>query len=178
MEKKHYFTKNKERVGKKSGKPRGKYKKRGQEEFEEQIVLSKEQSTKPKKQELPSISRKITEKIGQFTITPPKKLSWKMIGFILFFVIVLGLSVWQGIAAVGKLVALNKVVADREKLAQEMKLWEGIATKYPGYRDAYFQAAVLAYRLGDREKEKTYLGKAIQIDPNYVPAKNLERISN
>lgn len=172
-----YFTKNKERVGKKSGKPRGKYKKHAKAVVELSLETDVATEEKKKKQEFPNISLGITEKVGNIRITPPKHVSWKMGGFLLFFLTVLGLSVWQGTIVVEKGLLLKDVVAKRSVLMQEMKLWEGIATKYPGYRDAYFQAAVLAYRLGDREKETLYLSKAMEIDPNYLPAKNLERIS-
>lgn len=66
----------------------------------------------------------------------------------------------------------------RESLSQDLGLWEGIAQKYPTYRDAYFQASVLAYRLGDSTKEQILLDKTLQLDPNYAPAQNLEKISH
>jgi|SRR5579872_4436978 len=176
MATKRFFTKNHERVGKKSGKIRGKYKKQG---IGEPTILLNQPSVvadKPKTQKSPSISRKITETLGKFTISVPTRFSWKMVGFIVFFSIILGLSIWQGIVAIQKSLVLKEVVAQRVALAKQMSLWDSIAAQYPGYRDAYFQAAILAYRLGDKTDENAYLEKALEIDPNYEPAKNLERL--
>lgn len=176
MSKNRFFTKNNERVGKKSGKPRGKYKKRGQVE---QVVLQQEEvsiTTKQKIQELPSISRSITERLQKITIKPPTTFSWKMGAFLVFFLLIVGLSLWQGIVAVEKGFLLKNVLTQRGVLSRDMKLWESIAAKYPRYRDAYFQAAVLAYRLGENDKEKMYLEKTLEIDPNYLPARSLEKL--
>src|SRR5690242_20580488 len=123
MAAKRFFTKNHERVGKKSGKPRGKYKKRGQVE---QVVLQQEEvsiTTKQKIQELPSISRSITESIQSITIKPPTTLSWKMGAFLVFFLLMGGLSVWQGVMAVEKGLLLKNILTQRNALSQDMKLW-------------------------------------------------------
>lgn len=166
MAPKRFFTKNNERVGKKSGKPRGKYKKHGQQPTEAISLPQIAEEIKAAKHESPSIYRKITEHAGK----------WKLVGLLAYFLVIVGLSGWQGTLAVEKLGNLQKVVAQRLILTQQMNLWEGIAQKYPTYRDAYFQAAVLAYQLKETEKEKQYLSKALELDPNYVPAQNLEKL--
>ncbi|HSD98354.1 MAG TPA: hypothetical protein VLB73_01480 [Patescibacteria group bacterium] len=174
--KKHYFTKNNEKVGKKSGKPRGKYKKQGKTSQEDMIIPQSVPEIESKTQESPSFYRKITERLGKIRLIYSAQFSWKTIVLVIFFLVILGVSVWQGVLAGEKLLFLKNVVGERVKLSQDLKLWESIMAKYPGYRDAYFQAAVLSYRLGDREKEKTYLAKTLEIDPNYQPAKSLMAI--
>lgn len=62
-------------------------------------------------------------------------------------------------------------------LQQELRTWEDVTSRYPTYRDAYFEAAVLAYRLGDRQKELLYLQKVLAIDPNFVPAQQLKNFA-
>ncbi len=168
MAKKRFFTKNNERVGKKSGKPRGKYIKRAQ------VILVEETNVQPfpkeqsKKIKLPNIPRNIPESLSNLTFSPKTIL-------LIAFISILGVvSLWQIIGLIEKSNDLRQVVAQRQTLNSQMQTWESVAQKYPGYRDAYFQAAVLAYRLGDRGKEKEYLGKALRIDPNYEPAKKLE----
>lgn len=75
---------------------------------------------------------------------------------------------------VQRLLTVKKVFENRNALQEQMTIWENISKEYPTYRDAYFQAAVLAYRLGDSTKERLYLEKTLQLDPNYEPAKKLQ----
>lgn len=63
------------------------------------------------------------------------------------------------------------------KLQHELTTWENVTKAYPTYRDAYFEAAVLAYRLGKKEKEEMYLQKTLSIDPNFAPALELKKLS-
>lgn len=63
------------------------------------------------------------------------------------------------------------------RLQHELATWENVAQAYPTYRDAYFEAAVLAYRLGKKEKEEEYLQKALSIDPNFAPALELRKLA-
>ena len=41
------------------------------------------------------------------------------------------------------------------------------------YRDGYLQLAILEYKLRDYSKAQLYLGKALEIDPNFEKAKEL-----
>lgn len=168
--KKHFFTREKKtlkqptkHIGNKSVKPR--------EKDVTQVHINKSKETKVrqialKKHELPKIPQTITE-------TVKRSISWKHITLGGFFLVILVLSGWQTIGVLEKSLALKNIVNERKTLAANMQLWENIAQKYPGYRDAYFQTAVLAYQLGDSAKEKIYLERALQIDPNYAPAKEL-----
>lgn len=63
------------------------------------------------------------------------------------------------------------------KVQRELTVWEHVMKEYPTYRDAYFEAAVLAYRLGKKDKEAEYLQKALSIDPNFQPALELKKLS-
>lgn len=165
--KKRFFTKNNERVGKKSGKPRGKYHKRAQKQ---EIVVLTSPTIVPEKSKSPNIPQKITEK------TLKIGFSQKPILLAVFVIILAILSVWQVIGLVQKSVTLQQIVAKRITVSQNMQLWGNIATKYPGYRDAYFQAATLAYKLKETTQAQAYLEKVFAIDPNYVPAQNLEKL--
>lgn len=164
--KKHFFTREKKtlkqptkHIGNKSVKPR---------ESVRLATLAQDKKDLPKlkKQELPKISQTITE-------TAKRAISWKQIALGGFFLAILVLSVWQTIGVLEKSLVLKNVVNERKTLSANMQLWENIAQKYPGYRDAYFQTAILAYQLGDSAKEKIYLERTLQIDPNYQPAKEL-----
>src|SRR5579883_581176 len=84
---------------------------------------------------------------------------------VLFWVVLLGIAIIILISLAGCLVLvrealrMSQVISQRMTLRQEMKLWEDISNKYPTYRDADFQVAILAYRLGDVVKEGEYLRK-------------------
>jgi tetratricopeptide (TPR) repeat protein len=64
----------------------------------------------------------------------------------------------------------------RKVLTSELKTWESIAQKFPKFKDAYFELAVLAYRLGDLEKAKEYVNKALYLDPNFEKARDLQKL--
>jgi len=70
----------------------------------------------------------------------------------------------------------QKVEQERQKLISKVKFWESITSKYKGYRDAYFQLAVLEYQLKNFDQSKSYLQKAIEIDPNFEAARKLEKL--
>lgn len=56
--------------------------------------------------------------------------------------------------------------------------WEKIVTEKPGYRDGWLQLAYLNYKIYEDEKAKDYLAKALDLDPNFAPARELEKIIN
>lgn len=152
-------------------------------EKEAQVVKSddKKISQKPingyKALKLPNILRSITDVYHSFIFFLKAGFSVKKSIVIVYVVIIFGLSFWQTVLLVQKGLALQSLLAQREKISQELSLWENITQKYPTYRDAYFQAAILAYRLGDISKEQTLLSRTLQLDPNFQPGQDLEKIS-
>jgi len=54
--------------------------------------------------------------------------------------------------------------------------WEKIVQEKPNYRDGYLQLAILNYKIYENEKAKEYLNKALEIDPNFEPALELQKI--
>lgn len=63
----------------------------------------------------------------------------------------------------------------RNILTSELKAWESIAQKFPNFKDAYFELAVLSYRLGYFRKAREYIKKALFLDPNFERAKELQK---
>jgi len=59
-----------------------------------------------------------------------------------------------------------------EKLITE---WEDIISEKLDYRDGYLQLTLLHYRLYENEKAKEYLQKALELDPNFEPTRELEK---
>jgi tetratricopeptide (TPR) repeat protein len=63
-------------------------------------------------------------------------------------------------------------------LQSKANFWQAIIDKYDGYKDAYFQKALLEYNLGQIDKAKEDNAKALLLDPNFTDAKKLETVLN
>ncbi len=70
----------------------------------------------------------------------------------------------------------KKLDLERQEIISRIEKWQGIASKYKDYRDAYFQLAILEYRLRDFGKSKFYLDKALALDPNFEKGRVLEKV--
>lgn len=133
--------------------------------------------TKPAHQKsqnkLPSISRFITE-------LPIFKFKWSgrlvLIG-VLYLTLIIAV-VYAGLDLYNNVLKFKKVEAARQKTQQEIKKWEEIAGKHTDYRDAYYKLAVLQYQMGNTGKAKLYLQRVLDLDPNFEPARNFEKILN
>lgn len=147
-------------------------------EFKKTLRTSKKKKEDIKKRPyFPSISRSIPE-----TLTiPGKKTSYSWLEWALVVVLViLGVAwnIWVGIALYRNILRWSSVLVAREKLYEEMTLWENITQKYPSYRDAYVEGAIFAYRLGDKNKEQYFLDNLQVLDPNFPITKSLEQLVN
>ncbi len=109
----------------------------------------------------PSISRVITEK-------------WFLIGLVSGILLVAIIIVAGNIQA--NIEERKNLEQKRTKIKQEITYWQESARKYPGYRDAYFQLALLEYQLGDAQSAQSYLNKVESIDPNFQEAYTLEKL--
>ncbi len=72
----------------------------------------------------------------------------------------------------GRLLALK---SKRDVVEKDKAVWQSIIQNYPGYRDGYYQAGVLSYKLGELDKANEYAQKAEEIDPSFAPADTLLR---
>jgi tetratricopeptide (TPR) repeat protein len=70
----------------------------------------------------------------------------------------------------------RKQAAKPEDIRQMITSWEKIIAAKPNYRDGYLQLALLHYKLFENEKAKEYLQQALELDPNFGPARELEKI--
>ncbi len=70
----------------------------------------------------------------------------------------------------------KKQYSNPEDIKQLISAWEKIVAEKPNYRDGYLQLAVLHYKIYENTKAKEYLQKALELDPNYEPAKELQKI--
>lgn len=65
---------------------------------------------------------------------------------------------------------------EKAKILNQIKNWKSISEKYRGYRDAYFQLALLEYQLKNLAKANEYLQKTLLLDPNYKEGRKLEKL--
>ena len=92
------------------------------------------------------------------------------------YILTIGLVLILSLHLLVSLQRQKEINFERTKIESEIKLWEEISQKFPEYKDAYFQLAVLNYKLGNIEPAKYYVEKALFIDPNFEKAKNLQKI--
>ena len=52
--------------------------------------------------------------------------------------------------------------------------WEKVVMDYPSSPDGYYNAAIFAGMLGDKQKALNYLDKALKLDPDFGDARKLE----
>jgi len=69
----------------------------------------------------------------------------------------------------------QSIDSQREILAHDLNFWENFLSAHKNYRDAYFQASILEYRLGDKSKAKMYLEKGLSLDPPSIDGGKLEQ---
>lgn len=74
--------------------------------------------------------------------------------------------------------AKQSIDLEREKITKELIFWESFIAKHQDYKDAYFQASVLEYKLGNSSKAKMYVEKGLSLDPNSEDGRRIEKILN
>lgn len=134
---------------------------------------------KKKYKKSPSNSRIITEP-KDFTLSFPKIDSAKLLKlyggalkiFVVFVFIVAVVIV--GLDLQKNLQAKQDIDFQRENLVKELKFWEGFISKQQNYPDAYFQASILEYRLGNTSQAKKYLEEGFLLDPNSENGRKIE----
>ncbi len=136
---------------------------------------------KAKKVKSPRNSRSITEvlrfKLPKLTHANFLKLyrgSLKV--FVVFIFIVAVLVV--GLDIDRNLQAKQGIDSQRKALLKDLSFWENFISKNQNYRDAYFQASILQYKLGNTPKAKMYAEKGLALDPNSENGLKIEEFLN
>lgn len=131
----------------------------------------------------PSNSRTITES-KSFKFAFPKISSFKLLKlykgalkiFVIFTFVITAVIV--GLDLQNNLQMKKNIDSQREILIKELSFWEDFISEHQNYRDAYFQASILEYRLGNALKAKEYVGKGLALDPNSQEGKKIEKFLN
>jgi len=137
------------------------------------MARKRSKSTKPSRQTqvFPSNPRVISESARKQSSS--LRYFRRLMKDSLFWTSIVSLLIIIGIVVVGADFYHNKVeqqtmAEKRQAVVADVHKWEEVIVLYPDYRDAYFKLATLEYQLGDKEKAKQYIGKAIQLDPNFT----------
>jgi hypothetical protein len=138
-----------------------------------------------KKSQFPNISRIITERASfkkpsnstiRLSLQPKITKFLFIFATTVVFVIIVVFTVGIGFFSVKVYQNYQKITqinAQRQQIQSKINFWQSIADKYDGYKDAYFQMAILDYSLGNFKKAKMENQKALTLDPNFDDAKNL-----
>jgi tetratricopeptide (TPR) repeat protein len=141
---------------------------------------------KNKNLQFPSIYRVITESrllkdVKNITI----RLNWQskhgkyalyiltIISVFIAFLLVLGIFL-TSISFYQKASDYRKISQERKSIQEKINFWQSIINKYEGYKDAYFQIALLEFKRGNIKKALEYNKKALLLDPNFEDSKKLQ----
>ena len=122
-----------------------------------------------KKDKSPSNSRTIPA-----TFLVIYRLSLKI--FIVFIFILVSVTV--GLDLQANIQAKHAIDLEREKLTKDIIFWEDFIAKHQDYRDAYFHASILEYKLGNASAAKNYVEKGLSLDPNSKNGRKIEELLN
>lgn len=132
----------------------------------------------------PSNSRIITDSAKQNLQKKRGSISAWIVGH---WEIILTASVSAALTVVIMLVISNldsnlkkreQLQKERTAIQQDAEFWQDVTQKYPNYRDAFFRVAVLEYQLGNIEKARLNLQKALKLDPNFIKGREFEKVLN
>ena len=127
---------------------------------------------KDSKLELPQIFRKITARAPFLTSIH----LWRWLIVIIILSILALQIVQMGQTLYSNYYESQIILAQKQAIEAEIAKWEKIVMERPNYRDAYFELALLTYQLNRPDETKMYLNKVFELDPNYQPARELEKI--
>ncbi|HRN96502.1 MAG TPA: hypothetical protein PLD54_03600 [Candidatus Levybacteria bacterium] len=66
-------------------------------------------------------------------------------------------------------------IAEKNSVTEKYTYWQGIIEQYPHFPAAYYEAAVYAAQLENIQQAKSFLQKALVIDPNFFEAETLAK---
>ena len=72
--------------------------------------------------------------------------------------------------------ARQSIDRQRGDLMKNLNFWEDFIAKHNNFRDAYFQASILEYQMGDISKAKIYVEKGLALDPNSENGRKIEQL--
>lgn len=119
-----------------------------------------------KKNQSPSNSRSITERL--------LKLYGETLKIFVVFIFIVAVVI-IGYDFQKNLQIKQNIDSQKEVVIRDLNFWEDFISKHQNYPDAYFQASILEYRLGNTPKAKTYAERGLVLNPNSEDGKKLEQ---
>lgn len=96
--------------------------------------------------------------------------------FLFLFLAIIVATVYMGLIVYKNLSLQENFLQQKEKIVSQILYWQDVVAKHGDYRDAYFTLALLEYQLGEKQKTRYYLEKALTIDPNFEQGRQLEQL--
>lgn len=133
------------------------------------------------KKKSPSNSRSITEgfkfSLPKFNSVKLLKLYGKIlilfvISVFIVAVVIVGLDLYKNLKV------KEAIDSQRDSFTYELNFWEEFISKHQDYKDAYFQASILEYKLGNTSKAKMYAEKGLSLDPNSEEGRKIKKFFN
>lgn len=87
----------------------------------------------------------------------------------------LGLSFSFDSSLKKKIGEVEEEIRKPSEIRKEILEWEKIVSEKPDYRDGFLRLALLYYRIFAKEKARENLNKALAVDPNFKPAREIEK---
>lgn len=89
-----------------------------------------------------------------------------------FFVVIFMMSftVTLGILLHTTYTDYRKEIAVQDEARERLQYWESVIAQRPQFPAAYYEAAIYAARLKDKEKAKEFIKIALLVDPNFFEA--------
>ncbi len=139
--------------------------------------MKKKENKKNLATEFPNIFRFIPEELHLKKLLKKKETCYFLSGAsaILSLVLICALMV-SSVSLYNNLSSFSRLTNSRQQIKGDINFWQSILEKYDGYKDAYFQRALLEYKLGEYAQAKQDNSKALLLDPNFTDAQNLQKL--
>ena len=141
----------------------------------------KNTSINGKKNQSPSNSRGITE---GFIFFIPKinsaklfRIYGKVLTVLVIFIFIITIVI-VGYDFQKNLQIKQDIDSQRKALFRDLSFWENFISQNQNYRDAYFQASILEYKLGNISKARIYVEKGLGLDSNSENGRRIEDLLN
>ena len=91
--------------------------------------------------------------------------------FLLLFLVLL--FIFSLISAMLLYYSYGELRKNHRETVNSLDYWEKVVMNYPAFPDGYYNAAIFAGMLGEKQKALNYLDKALKLDPDFEDAKEL-----
>jgi tetratricopeptide (TPR) repeat protein len=131
----------------------------------------KKKKINKKTPKLPKIYRFITEKASWVA----KNRTVIVSTYTVIYLVVIAVVAYLTISFYSNFKKYQNASSEQVAIVRQIKSWQGILRRYPDFKDAYLQLAVLEYRLRNYQQAKIYCDKALLLDPEYSDAIELDK---